>query len=268
MNLKRREFMPITLAMEGGRRRVHRIQCSIAGCKNHDDVSANTFSGSLWTEDLQKRWGRKGWRIGVKPSDDVCPICVAAEARMRRSRYQKAPKPMTAEIIDMATAQKPVQQQPAPLKTLASLGEATGLRPEDLTVEPPAAMARDDRRLIFQKLDEVYLDEKTGYSGDWTDARVATHLGVPRAWVAAVREENFGPEKSNEEVRAVLAEIKEVRAVLAEIKEVRANIEGLVQRGEQNRNEAQRLVEAMRAATARLDALDNRLGRIEKSIAA
>lgn len=74
--------------------------------------------------------------------------------------------------------------------------------------EPPREMSRDDRRLIFAKLDEVYVDENTGYSAGWTDDKVATDLGVPRAWVAQIRDENFGP-GTNEEITKLLGEVNE-----------------------------------------------------------
>ena len=58
----------------------------------------------------------------------------------------------------------------------------------------PREMGRDDRRIITDKLDEIY-DEKIGrYISPWTDAAVSRDLGVPRAWVAEVREQFFGPE--------------------------------------------------------------------------
>jgi hypothetical protein len=62
-------------------------------------------------------------------------------------------------------------------------------------------MDRTTKRIIFSKLNDVYADEKTGYSGDWTDAKVAADLGVSVDWVREVRDEDFGPE-TNAEIRA------------------------------------------------------------------
>jgi chromosome segregation ATPase len=62
-------------------------------------------------------------------------------------------------------------------------------------------MDRTDRRLVFSRLNELYVDEKTGYSADWTDAKVAQDLGVPVDWIAEVREADFGPEL-NASIRA------------------------------------------------------------------
>ncbi|WDR05530.1 hypothetical protein PSQ90_14815 [Devosia rhodophyticola] len=49
-------------------------------------------------------------------------------------------------------------------------------------IEPPRQMVLEDRRLIFAKLEEVYVDERTGYCADWNDARVGIDMNVPRKW--------------------------------------------------------------------------------------
>ena len=59
---------------------------------------------------------------------------------------------------------------------------------------PPPTMSLADRRLIIDKLGEVYVDEKVGYSSGWSDRKVGVDLGVPPAWVAEIRTQNFGPE--------------------------------------------------------------------------
>lgn len=75
---------------------------------------------------------------------------------------------------------------------------------EQPKAEPPREMSREDRRIVFAKVDELYLDDKSGYQPPWTDAAVARDLGVPRSWVAQVRDELFGPEGSNAEFDAFL----------------------------------------------------------------
>jgi len=61
--------------------------------------------------------------------------------------------------------------------------------------EKPRDMTRDDRRIVFDKINGVY--DGGHYIAPWTDAAVAKDLGVPRDWVAKVREEFFGPAGSN-----------------------------------------------------------------------
>lgn len=85
-----------------------------------------------------------------------------------------------------------------------------------------ATIKRDDRRIIFAKLNELYIDEHKGYCEGWTDQRVAEDLGVPRAWVEALREENFGPVKSNTETSEFLHEAEKV---LSQAKQLADNVE-------------------------------------------
>jgi hypothetical protein len=66
--------------------------------------------------------------------------------------------------------------------------------PAPVPAPPMEVMGKAEKRIIFAKLNDVYEDEKVGYSGDWSDAKVAKDLGVPVAWVKEVRDESFGPE--------------------------------------------------------------------------
>lgn len=79
----------------------------------------------------------------------------------------------------------------------------------NITPLPVRQMTREDRRIIFEKLNEVYLDEKHGYSDDWTDKKVANDLGVPQAWVAQIRDENFGSIGTNASIDDDLAKISQ-----------------------------------------------------------
>jgi hypothetical protein len=73
----------------------------------------------------------------------------------------------------------------------------------------------------------VYVDETTGYSNGWDDQKVATDLGVPLAWVVAVRDENFGPNKS-EHVSKIIEEARrlqqEVQEALQQANKVVVNV--------------------------------------------
>jgi hypothetical protein len=80
-----------------------------------------------------------------------------------------------------------------------------------VTVEtPPREMGRDDRRIVFAKIDEVYLGEGNGYSQGWNDEAVAKDLAIPRAWVASVREEMFGPAISVEDPKQLKQDLDAV----------------------------------------------------------
>lgn len=89
------------------------------------------------------------------------------------------------------------------------------LSPE-LKAEPPRVMAIDDRRIVFEKIGDVYVDPKIGYSKDWTDQRIAVELGCPRAWVSEVREQFYGPE-ANQELVTLRGAHKRITDKMAEL---------------------------------------------------
>jgi hypothetical protein len=62
----------------------------------------------------------------------------------------------------------------------------------------PRQPAREDKRRVLDKLNEVYTGEALGYSGDWSDGKVAAALSVPKAWVTDLRVEFHGENAGNE----------------------------------------------------------------------
>lgn len=95
--------------------------------------------------------------------------------------------------------------------------------------KPPRALTRDDRRIIFAKLEDCYIDEKAGYAAGWNDERVAKELGVPRAWIEEVREQNFGPNKvdNSREIRELSQSIE---TFIASASALRVRITGMEQK--------------------------------------
>lgn len=85
-------------------------------------------------------------------------------------------------------------------------------------------MTRDERYLIFKKIDEYYMGETVGYSGDWNDEKIAKDLGVPMAFVSTVREESFGP-SINEHTAKVTADAK---TLLADIRQATTTLEPMI----------------------------------------
>lgn len=138
---------------------------------------------------ISKKFGQKGWEIGSNEHWDVCPSCVA--------------------IRDAAKSQKKL--------TIVETIKETAMKPELSVIAQARTMERDDRRIIFEKLNEVYLDEKRGYDTGWSDHKIATDLGVPRVWVEQVRDEMFGPANTNpdmEEFKKGVAELGKIKAKL------------------------------------------------------
>lgn len=126
----------------------------------------------------------------------------------------------------------------------------------------PATMSRADRRIIFAKLEEVYLDEERGYHAPWTDQSVAKDLGshIPVGWVVQIREENFGSVKDNGEIRAMVKRVEdaaaEAKTYLSEVKQVRADAAALVEKVNalaKRSTEVAKTVEAMLALAERIE---------------
>nr|WP_249787275.1 hypothetical protein [Bradyrhizobium sp. BRP23] len=147
---------------------------------------------------IARKLEAKGWRVGRSHGAHRCPRCLGAA---KFSAIRKA-KQMPNEN---------------------AMGDKLKIVKDNMRV-----MTREDRRIIFEKLNEVYVNDKVGYGDGWTDEKVANDLGIPRAWVKLIRDENFGDEVGNENIRE---QIKEARELLAQIKAIEPRI-----------SEAQRLI--------------------------
>ncbi|WP_024706124.1 hypothetical protein, partial [Martelella sp. AD-3] len=131
-----------------------------------------------------------GWLVGATPAEDRCPACSRRSSSDRKQTTKGAgimaagPRKTTAKAATAKAA-----------NTTAITASPTVSEPQALQADLPPQMGRDDRRIIMEKLDDVYGDN--AYGGSWTDTTVARDLNVPRAWVSEVREAFFGPEGSN-----------------------------------------------------------------------
>lgn len=210
---KSRVFKEASENVGGQWRRVAVIACR--HCAKIEHLSIKTAYGLLPPVAIEKKFLQRGWEIGSNDNWDFCPDCV--EAREKKPVLKIVPKEDQI-IVEETEAVKP--------------------KPElVVTTNAPRSMQRDDRRIIFEKLNSVYLDEKRGYDPDWSDHKVATDLGVPRSWVEQVREEMFGPINTNadieefrkgvEELRTFKEGLKAVEAVRKQIEEIRAIVGGI-----------------------------------------
>ncbi|MGY8665718.1 hypothetical protein Q3C01_25625 [Bradyrhizobium sp. UFLA05-109] len=144
---------------------------------------------------IARKLEQKGWRIGKTATAHRCPKCFSAA---KFSAIRKS-------------GEKPVVNKTE--------------QPLQVVQENARVMTREDRRIIFEKLNDVYIDGKVGYGRGWTDEKVALDLGVPRAWVKLLREENFGDEVGNEEIHEQLAEAK---TALAEMRKLEPDMRRLL----------------------------------------
>ena len=132
-----------------------------------------------------------GWLVGATPAEDRCPACSRRSSSDRKQTTKGAGTMAAGPRKTMARA----TTAKAAAKTTAITASPTPTEAQALQAELPPQMGRDDRRIIMEKLDDVYGDN--AYGGSWTDTTVARDLNVPRAWVSEVREAFFGPEGSN-----------------------------------------------------------------------
>jgi hypothetical protein len=138
-------------------------------CGANDTIIASGHSGSLPPEAIIQKFSQKGWAVGGAPNHDVCPACIRERNMARKGNVVAITKPLA---------------------------------------EKPREMSREDKRLIFGKIDTVYLDESRGYESGWSDKRIADDLGVPLIWVRGIRESDFGPEGLAADSREIIAEAK------------------------------------------------------------
>lgn len=185
--MSQRQFDESTERRDGRFMKVARVTYGKCGVSKAQNIQLN--NGYIAPPQIKQRFEQAGWTIGKDGFRDMCPGCTAS--------LKNKEKP----------ALKIVPSAPAPAATPSPSPSET----------PPRQLGRDDRRIIFEKLNEVYLDEKRGYDTGWSDHRVATDLGVPRKWVETIRIENFGDTAGNEESLQLLAE---VNAMLLEAREL------------------------------------------------
>lgn len=155
-----------------GGKAISALRITCSRCGRQDEF-IQTSERRLPNHAAAQKFRNIGWSVGSTARKDICPDC------------QQRKEPMKAEEV------KPV----APLRA-----------------DPPREMGKDDRRIVFAKIDEVYVGEEKGYDTGWSDERVSADLGVPRAWVAAIREEFFGPAANVGELEEVIRQIDEIAA--------------------------------------------------------
>lgn len=150
-----------------GEQRRSAYRIECSQCGAHDDF-VHTSARRPPDKAAEQAFRKRGWLIGRRAQHDLCPACIKATAK---------------------TLNEPPKEEIKAMKA-----------------DPPPEMTREDKRVINLKLHEVYEGETTGYAKGWSDRKVAEELGVPRAWVAQVRDELFGPAGEPEEIAKLATE--------------------------------------------------------------
>lgn len=218
-------FQPCTV--KHGDQMARGLSLACGKCPEIIKVHVGTIKGHSHDIDLkaqqlaQRKVEANGWRIGGSNGAHRCPNCRRTEAAARVMQ--------NAQRVFKPTNHTPPKPKPA-----APFPSATTTKEPAMSVPQPKPMGREDRRVIFAKLNDTYADPKTGYSGDWTDKTTAEDLGVPMAWVVTVREEMFGPAGGNAALMDDIARAREViaqgRKLLTDAADLKVQAEGLMQR--------------------------------------
>lgn len=227
------------VSMRYGDRIVPGVRIKCGRCGAHADQqkgyqkSFNDPDGDIFSARMIQGFERREWHVGKRPQDDRCPECA------KRTPLPKDPEPMAINPVNQTT--KPVIV-------------ANGSPP----AEPERKMTRDESRIIFAKIEECYsLDTNVkGYQVPWTDQRIADDLGVPRVWVASMREQFFGAENSNAEIDAARDEAK---ALLNETKALAAKFAS-------TKDLLAAMVEEAKKLGNRAEIIERKLANVEKTL--
>jgi hypothetical protein len=202
-----RNFERAAIAVPAGRPMpAYLIRCS--KCGETEKVSSNTHGGAMAPEGIASRFRNKGWSVSTRDGGDMCPKC-----QVRK----KASPEKESNVVEMK-----------------------------IKAEPPREMSKEDQRIIFAEINDVYVDEKTGYSSGWNDKKVAEKLGVPLAWVKGVREAHFGKEGAYEDFSKFIGTLR------SDLDKLIGSNEELIKRSIKIEADAKSLRESAEAAHAKL----------------
>lgn len=104
--------------------------------------------------------------------------------------------------------------------------------------EPPRQATREDNRRVRDKLDSVYDDGQGRYTKDWTDAKVAADLRVPRAWVTAIRSSLYGDDVNEAQAQ----QSKQLEELAARAERLEEDALGIAARAEALAKDARKLL--------------------------
>jgi hypothetical protein len=179
------------------------VHCAYPDCKAEHAFHLTSATGGIPMAVWHKMLIKANWEVtrGIAFCPDHHRDVTRAARLAAAERGAIIPIPVTLPDIPVPIKPKetPMAEPPTPIRTLAELGEATAQNTRLMTPE----FRRRINREIFGNWDEV----QNRYMGGMSDQKIATDLGVPRAWVEQVRVENFGDSGGNEEIEELREDI-------------------------------------------------------------
>lgn len=216
----------------GQRRHFQSVVCGECG------ETVNFYSsGRLAYPEAQviKSMQKKGWVMGRRRKDDICPKCLLAR-RADKPHHTPTKKAIGNGALPELPGGVHIEPFIKPTKTKETA--MSSAKPGAVTKTP----SREEKRLILFKIEDFYLGPDKGYKAGVNDKTIAADLNVPWKWVADLREEFFGPVTSaemagvnaaikdaEEKMAAHEREGRELRSLLMSLKERIAKLEGELQ---------------------------------------
>lgn len=117
-----------------------------------------------------------GWFVGHNEQHDFCPVCIESETKGKK-------------VINMADHKPTAAAQPT----------------------PAPAIPREDGRLISRSIEEHWNEPQACYQIDWSDVKLAEHLGVDVSWVKTIRERDFGGTGEDPNIQVFIASQIDIR---------------------------------------------------------
>ena len=198
--MARRNFLPIRERVDGRTVAYYKLECS--SCDD-DPPPIPCTAETAWPNQMVMKVARnKGWRIGKKDGEDVCPTCTR---KARRANLR---------LVD------DIEQEPD--VKLAAFPTAD--MPQPITIPMPTrSPSISDTLVILAKLEETF-DPDKGYANGTTDATLARDLGVPRVWVVEVRQGKYGSAGTNPEITDLIARAAMIQEQFLKLAEENATL--------------------------------------------
>lgn len=254
--IERNDFEHLTNWMVNGARVPVALRIWCSHCGRNEVYRVNGGVHTISQSIAERVFKQKGWVLGRRRKNDICPDCVKAD-RDERNAKRIAQNAKTDPTIADIWPSKPV----APASNVIPIKKETPALASTpfIKPEPPRTMTLADRRLIIGAIDEHYIDENQGYEAGWNDQKIATDLGVPVAWVRQLREENFGQEGLSADARAVIEETKKALAEISAARE--AAVKAYSETQERFLKEHNAIVSRL---TTLAESVSKKLARVEK----
>ncbi|AFU88167.1 hypothetical protein CcrColossus_gp297 [Caulobacter phage CcrColossus] len=171
--------------------------------------------------------GIKGFWAGLTKEQRSERGRVAAATRAAKLAAEKAgvpfihPKRVTPQELAQAKVKIARATSAAKKPQESAMPAAATINPAPTSMaDQPRQATREQNQKILEKLHEVYdTSDPTNphYVKTYTDKQVAEELHYPAAWIAAVRDQFFGPEK-NEAAEVFIKDVKELKTKQADLK--------------------------------------------------